>query len=380
MTDTTWKLSGAVGDVEAEPPLFPQHMTQGIGYPLRPVDGVPPVNSGDVFAGGVVAEGLFMQFMDKGYEAGKYYAKGSVVIGEGFQMVATTFTLDYPFPVTTEAASYSKPAFTPAGVPSDESQVNSGQVFTLTSGGYVKGIRVWVPELTVDTNYRVIIADVTDPENIVTRTIEEPVLTAGQWTVIEQANTIAQAGTIWRVWLDALNSGASNQVTGGWSYEGTVNTAAPLAQGCNRNQQHTIVRVDNTDLDGTNRNSELVGVIPDTTLTIFDTGTPSKVFIYRVLSVTPVINHVEYAVVIQSIGEDGPAVGTSTVTFDIPVALPTRYSEEPSGAGTPSWGTVTGFLEFDGVDQGVPATNGYGVDIEFEPATVSQDWAIMSIT
>ena len=41
MSDTKWRISGGLG--EPEDPA--QVMTQGLGFPLRPVDGVPSEGS-----------------------------------------------------------------------------------------------------------------------------------------------------------------------------------------------------------------------------------------------------------------------------------------------------------------------------------------------
>ena len=51
MSDTQWRLSGAMGDVAPQPnvpvDVKRQMMTQGIGFPPRPVDNVPPQDSGE---------------------------------------------------------------------------------------------------------------------------------------------------------------------------------------------------------------------------------------------------------------------------------------------------------------------------------------------
>ena len=65
------------------------------------------------------------------------------------------------------------------------------------------------------------------------------------------------------------------------------------------------------------------------------------------------------------------------MTADVPVAQPTKYVELAAGVPTPTWATVTGYLAYNGVDQGGGA-NGYGVDVNFQPATTSAHWDIMS--
>ena len=68
---------------------------------------------------------------------------------------------------------------------------------------------------------------------------------------------------------------------------------------------------------------------------------------------------------------------TTTMTATIPIAQTTKYDEIVGQVPTPAWATVEGFLQYDGVDQG-GSGNTYGVDVEFEPAIVNEEWDIMS--
>ena len=350
-------------------------MTQGIGFPLRPVDGVPPQESGGTFDDIAVA-GLFLQWVGP-YQAGKYYAKGSVTRIDEFLMVALRYTLDYPGPITIAPAEWSIPSFTPATA-SENAVIQSGNKWTMTADGYLKTIRVWVPEVGPDITYKVLIIDGSDPDNPKTNSIAAPAVTAGAWASVKYGAALVFAGTVIEIRLEAVNAGSDTSVDGGWNYDGVNNAAPPTLQGWNRSQQHDFVNFDKTDLDGTNRNSELLGVVPTSTLTITDTDDPTKSFTYSIVSLTDLGTYVQYAVNLVSVGNGGPAIGVTTVNFTIPVPLATKYSREAAGAPAPSWATVEGTLYIDGVSTPA-AADAHGTDIEFEEATISPDWAIMSV-
>ena len=93
MSDTKWRISGGIG----EPGDPAQVMTQGLGFPLRPVDGVPRENVDDGIQGYIIAEGIFMQWVGP-YQAGLLYPIGSVVMDGGWTMIALVHTVTKPAP------------------------------------------------------------------------------------------------------------------------------------------------------------------------------------------------------------------------------------------------------------------------------------------
>ena len=379
MSDTDWRLSGSPGGggVIASRIEGQQVMTQGLGFPLRPVDGAPLQDTGDTF-NEVTAEGIFMNYVGA-YRPGVYHAKGSVLVGNGFQVIAKRLSLDYPYPRPTDVPTFALPAFAPA-TQSNGSVVCSGHVYTFNTAVWVKSLRIWVTELTSDTNYRIVITDITDPLNPVVQVIDDPVLALDNWMVVAQLNLLLEQGSVLRIAIDSLNSGADTVVAGGWTYQGVDNSLPPAAQSCNRSQQQTVFRVDKTDLDATDRSTELGGVTPGSTLTAVDTGNPTNSFQYRVVTTTDIGSAFEYEVILENAGNEPTINSPVTLTFTIPVPLPTQYAEEVAGVGTPSWATIEAFLEYNGVPQGGVITNAYGVDIEVQPSDISNDFDILSAT
>lgn len=357
-------------------------MLQGIGFPLRPIDNVPFTESPEI-PNDVIAEGLPMQWMGN-WESGKYYPRGAFVRDGEFTCVANKLTLDKPAPIPdpSDPATLGLPdPWVGVTVQSNTSVVVSGQTYTFSQSGWIKELKVWAPELTANTNYRIVIIDSTDPDNPTTTVIEEPVLTEDEWRVISLLDLLIPAGTVLSISLDALNSGADTNISGGWRYNGPSQApTAPPAEGWTQDNQRTSFRIDKFDLDSVDRGTELEGVIVDSIIGVVETDNVGNTVGYRVTSVTDNTTFMTYGVVLQS--ETG-AITTGavcTIDIDIPIPLPTEYAEETLVWGTPpSWASsVEGFLFFNGVDQAVPTTNAYGVDILFEPAEISEDWDIVS--
>jgi len=90
---------------------------------------------------------------------------------------------------------------------------------------------------------------------------------------------------------------------------------------------------------------------------------------------------VTFATVLTDESNAGPNTNqASTITATIPVAASVGYVEEVGGLPTPPlWASsVVGFVEYDGVDQGVPVGNSYGIDISVQRYTASPDWGVVA--
>ena len=381
MTDVTFRLSGGVTPeytVEEMRSSGVQVIPQGIGFPDAPVSNVPSEELDDVLNSDSVATGLFMSWMGPWVE-GLFYPRGSVVAGDGWQMVANTLTLEYPFPQSNGAPSYGLPSFTPA-TQNSESTVASGHKYTFSTSGWLTSLRVWVPATGGNINYRVLIVDVTDPAVPVTSVIEDPTLTAGQWTNLAFGQRLVPSGTILNIVVEALNSGGDTIVTGGWAFLGN-SSGQPSGSGWNKASNNTSIRSDRRDLDRVDRYTELLGIVQGSTMQYVQTSDPDRSVTWRVNSTTDFGNYVGWGVTLIAEGPAGqPTVSLpSTLTATIPVAQPTEYSEQAGSVPTPTWATVTGILLFDGVDQ-TGDTNSYGTDVQFQPGAISADWDAVSFT
>lgn len=382
MTDTDWRLSGAIAEdltVEEIRALRLQTMHQGIGFKLRPVSNVPTEDSGDQYNPDTVATGNFMMFHPQGWEAGKWHNRGATLTDGEWTMVANTLTLDSPFPVPGGDKNYGLGLTPPFVTQTDNSVVYSGHKYTFNEPCWVRTLRVWVTQLTQDTNYRIVVIRTDPGQSPVTTILEEPVLVENEWKLVSAFNSLVPSGSEILIYIDGLNSGGTNVVTGGWSFTGQDNVGAPIRGAWNHDNSNTILRIDKIDLDGTDRTSELDGIITNSTIQFVNTDNPGQSDTYRVRN-APVDSGTYYAydVTLENQTGGGNPIGTTTMTADVPIPQPTQYAEV--AGSVPSFTqniTVEGFLEFNGVDQG-GAANSYGIDIEVESVVASPDWAILS--
>jgi hypothetical protein len=331
-----------------------------------------------------VADFARVQMMKwKGIWAVGSYKWLDVVRDGDWTMIANKDTSDRPAPqpvgskVTdiTVAPSYVAQSF--IGV------VHSGTRYVFTKNGWVSELEVYAPELTSDTNYRIVLVDQTDAQNPVFQVIDDPILIENGWATVALSNTIVTVGSDWVVYIDTLNSGGTSQVTGGWTFQGSAGTpAVPLTSNWTKDNGNSLLRIDKTDLDTVNRGTELLGFVPGTDIQIVETSQPTNSMTFKVLA-DPVDggSYVEYTVdLVQQIGT--LTVGQATTwTADIPVVQATKYAEDTGywTANPCSFATCTGYLAQDGVPIGV-GPNLYGIRLTFQEATISEDWDLVAFS
>jgi hypothetical protein len=312
------------------------------------------------------------------------YSKDEVVKDGDFTMIANKSTTDRAAPVPSAPPAWVLPDVPTFTTESNESVVYSGQTYVFSESGWLQAVRVWVPEISATTNYRLVIIDVTNINAPIYTTIEEPVLNLNDWTILFSTIELVGPGRSLIIYLDAVNSGADTQVTGGWRYDGESNTGAPGTSGWNRRTQNDIIRINKTDLDSVDRSAELLGIIANSEIQIVETAIPDKFRTYMTNS-PPVDqgNYVEYSVVEINSNLGGPDVSENcTMTATIPIALPTQYVQQLNAFPglEPTWASIEGFLQFDGVDQPGHEDTAFGIDLRFTPANVSEDWDLVAIS
>ena len=325
-----------------------------------------------------------MQWMGA-WQQGKYYAAGAFVTDNRWSMVAKTVTLDKPAPVPDpdDPASNGLPdPWLGVTTQSNISTLASGQNYNFSQDGWVKELRVYVTDVSTTTKYRVVAVNFSNPDAPVSLVFEDPPLVANQWTRVAFLNSGFFAGEDLAVRLEASNSAAVNNISGGWQYGGPSQGGAPLPKMWTQDNQRSFFNIDKFDLDGTDRSTELEGVTPESAIQVVETTNIGNTVTYRVHTTTDNGTYMTYGVILQ--GETGVIAKDSTcsLSIDVPIPLSTAYAEEPDSWNTlPSWAnSVEGFLSFDGTAESGVNNNGYGIDILFEPARLSPDWDIVSFS
>lgn len=326
----------------------------------------------------------FAAMIWKGSWVAGSYKKNDVVRDGDWTMIAKIDTAERPAPQPIGSPVESYPVAPVFSIESNASVIYSGTQFTFTKGGWVKRIRVWVPELTPTTNYRFFVANVTDPANPIVSVIEEPVLVENNWATIALGSTIVDIGTVWQVFIDALNSGASTNVSGGWQYIGVGNALVPTAGQWALDAQRSRLRVAKIDLDTDDRTSELLGAIPNSIFSAVETGTPTNNDSYLIASAGVEIgDYIEYPIVVrQAFNGDIPVNATCTIDIEVPVPATTKFVREIDywTLNACPFANVVGLLEFDGVPQAGADNDAFGVDLQFQEASVSTNWDLVALS
>lgn len=317
------------------------------------------------------------------YEAGQIVDAFTQVFDDGYLMVSNKETSDPAAPDKIGSPTFDQPDPQIFVINANNSVVYSGSLYDFTETGTAEQIDVLTPTLTSSTNHRILIIENPGSGNEKVAVIEEPVLIEGQWSTIAVGNRPVVIGTRWLVILDALNSGSSTPVTGGWRFDGVDNNNAPATQGWNRNNLGNVVRIDKIDLDSTNRETELLGVIPGSIIRISETAQPANYEEYIVTSAaTDSGTDVTWQTEISDAGGPGLTNGmTTTINIDIPIPQSTDYTQTDDWwlTNQPSWANISGYLAFDGVEQSVP-NHAFGVRLKFQRLILSDDWDFAAFT
>jgi hypothetical protein len=335
-------------------------------------------------------EDSIAQTVDRMYWRGAYdpavlYNYQDVVRDGNWLMVANKQTQDRPAPQPIGEAINE---YTAAPVWNENSYtgvVVAGYEYELLKNGWLSEVEIYVPELSDSYNYRIIIINVTDPEEPVAEVIDDPLLTENDWRTVKLTNYLVGAGSKFRVLIDVLNSGSATIVTGGWTYNGSSQIiTVPASAGWTKNNDNDTIRIDKTDLDATDRSTELMSFITGTEIQFASTAAPVNTKSFYVVG--PPLDagtYVEYSV--SLIAEVGifPADTPTTLNANIPAPQPTKFVDSVDFfvANPPrDWCAITPILELNGVPQSAIENTAFGVRLTFQEATSSDDWDAAAVS
>jgi len=313
----------------------------------------------------------------------KEYSSNTMVRDGVWTMIANKNTYDKPAPVEVGVQEEGLPVDPTFVESSHTAIIVSGNKYVFSKSGWIQEVRIKVPAVSNDINYKLYNITIDSSGNVITSEIPLPSLTASVWTTVAIGSTLINAGKEIALLLQSINSGSSTVVTGGWTFTGNDNNNEPLVSSWNHNNANNSVRIHKTDLDTTNRTSELLGVVIGSTIVVHDTATPANVYSYTVTSVTEGTASVNYGVILDSQGGGGPTDGeTTTITITIPVASATEVSAHVNYVVThqPTFATVSGYLAVDGVSDGTEVNDAFSVDLLFQEGSLSPDWDIVALS
>jgi len=309
------------------------------------------------------------------------YEQFDVVTDGKWLMIANKQTVERPapLPLGDPKTEFLDPATFVEG--SFIGQVISGHDYVFSKPGFLEKIEVYLPEITGSETYEVYIVDRRDELNPVFSSLSVGAPLEGQWHTIAVGSLAVNAGSSISVYIVALNSSSSSQFSGYWNFAQQSNTYFPLAGELSWNLPNTFLRVNETDGNAASRVTELDTVVPGTHIEIRSQNTPTTQITYNVTAILDAGDYREFTVTLVSQTGVMDADEPCDVTFDVPVAGLTKYSEDANHwptQGQPDYCTVAGYLEEDGVVVAGSENNAYGVRTTFQEYSVSDDWDFMS--
>lgn len=312
------------------------------------------------------------------------YRKDAIVLDGGYLMVANKETEQRPAPVPIGDLGYTYEVVPTFSDQSHVGVVQSGGIFTFTRSGWISRVLAYVPVVDPNVNYRILAADITDPGAPVYLTIQNPVVIEDGWAVVALGDRIVGPGTVFKIVLEAINSSATTDITGAWTYTGPSN-AAPATSSWNENNTSTVVRISKTDLAVGDRTADLLSITAGSRLAFAMTSSPLTNYKEYIVSENPTDegDFIQYVVTLAADVGTIPVGQSCDFTGAIPVAAATLYSEEIDYWLTnpqPDFVTVEGVLALDGVEQAGKGNSAFGIAFDFQSASVSEDWDFMAVS
>ncbi len=307
------------------------------------------------------------------------YLKNDMARAGNFLFIANTTTTENPEPAPTGIKTYllpDVPTWTPLSV---VDTVYSGVRVVVTTGLFlISSIRLWIPNITADAHYRLVILDnVSGKQHIGSAFNGDSMSAVGWLTSIEEY--AIYAGGDYSFLLASSNSASDTTYNHPYVYTGSTNTNNdPLAGNANDSNNNTTIRISATDRDSVDRHAELIAVVPSSTITYTSEANLNRFLDYEVISMTDHTTWVEYDVILLDTGSAGTPNDDEDIQahFAIPVASATDYVRLDNHFASSA--QLSGEIQ---IGNGARATddNAYSVDLQLQQYTVSSEWDLASI-
>jgi len=309
------------------------------------------------------------------------YNENDIVRDGAWTMVANKDTDDRAAPQPEGDASFLYPDNPAWNNLSFTGLVETGfRIFNITDAFLISGFRVWIPDISATAHYRIVTIDnitgVIDARNI----FEGDAFGNIGWHQADIAPQFFVPGDDLTVFLQAQNSSGTTVIANPFVFIGASNQENdPLDGNCERTNNNSGFRISNTDRNDVDVTADNASVIPGTIIRIEQDSDPLAFIEYEVIFETDFTTYFFYDVALRTTGINGEpdTLSDVTVTYNIPIAAPTKYVVLPGHLGN--------FPELDGLfrfDEGPLINNqdGNGIDVFFQQYTASPDWDLLAVT
>jgi len=304
------------------------------------------------------------------YTAQQMVTSGSLI---AIANAATTNVNPVPLPISdAEFELDDSPTFTSLNA---QPYIYSGIKVSSYTGIYqLSEIRVWVPDVSADALYRVVILNNSDQTLEVLEGFTGDTVGVIGWHVISKFKRLLEGGSYTFYLISSKKSGTST-VTGNWNRIAVSNTDVDPASGnVSNNGLQTKVRISDLDNTSTDRVSNFLStVVPGSTLKIANSST--RYYEYEVVKFTDNTGWYDFDVVLISTGSDGaPSTSAVTITSTNRTAVSANYvkiSNTFSGSSV-----YNGYLKI-GTGGDSFDNNAYNVDLKIQKYEKSTSWDVV---
>jgi hypothetical protein len=308
------------------------------------------------------------------------YYQGDQVFDEGWLTIANKDTQDRAAPQPTGVPQWLLPTN-----PAWTSQFYTGVVYSgieiLIPDGQISSVlelRVWVPDVSANAHYRVIVYDVNTGQTTAGPPFLGTVLLNPGWYPVLIQGSFLRGGENVGIVVESYNSAATTDFNFPWVYTGTSQTNADPGSGnWNRDNQHTVIRLNNTDADAGDQSANLALVTPGTIIRAQVEGDPTNYWEYSVVTATNEVGWYSYSVTLVNSSGVGPApLDRCDMQFQVPVHASTEYVQiVDEYLNDP---IISGFIAFDDIGTLIVNDNAYGIDVQYQNYIASDDWDIQA--
>jgi hypothetical protein len=311
----------------------------------------------------------------------KLYKKDDMVRDGSWTMIANKETDDRAAPQTIGDGLFLYPD-NPAWVNLEfTGLVETGfRVSNLSDTFFITSCRVWIPDLSATAHYRVVTKNNVSNEIITRQVFTGDIFGNIGWHQIELDPVFTGPGDDITHVLQSQNFSSTTNINNPFIYIGSSNQENdPLSGNCERTNNQTGFRIHNTDRNGVDVTADNTAVTGGTIIRIEQDSDPLKFLEYDTIAETDFGTYFFYNVVLISSGPLGEPDTFSdvTVSYEIPVAAPTKYVVLPDFYLV-TFSVIQGVFRFD---EGpvIVSVDGNGIDVFIQQYVVSPDWDLVSV-
>ncbi len=306
------------------------------------------------------------------YTAQQMVTSGSLI---AIANAATTNVTPVPLPISDSNFLLAEsPTFTSL---TDQPYIYTGIRVSSYTGIYeLSQIRVWVPDVSADALYRVVILNNSDQTLEVLEGFTGDTVGTIGWHVIPKFKRLLEGGSYTFYLISSKKSGTST-VTGTWNRIAISNTDVnPDSGNVSNNGLQTKVRINDLDSSSADRSSDfLATLVPGSTLKIAGASDVTKYYEYEVVKFTDNTGWYDFDVILTSTGSGGaPPTSSVLITGTNRTAVAADYVKITNHFASSS--VYDGYLKIgnggDSFDN-----NAYNLDLKIQNYEASTSWDVI---